>query len=103
MTLRLREKLFGATPEKEWLHLIGYLEPPVAPDSQSISGTVLTNNTLFAGTVLVGSGQHLSNILTGHASRCCHSELGAGVLYNREKNESLACSPPPPFTYIPLC
>ena len=26
-----REKLFRANPEKEWLNLIGYLEPPVAP------------------------------------------------------------------------
>ena len=39
MTLRLREKLFGATPEKEWLHLIGYLEPPVSPNSQLSGAT----------------------------------------------------------------
>ena len=28
-----RDKLFGATPEKGWLHLTGYLEPQVAPNS----------------------------------------------------------------------
>ena len=33
------EKLFEATPEKEWLHLIGYLEPSVAPNSQSSGAT----------------------------------------------------------------
>ena len=27
--------------------------------------------------------------------------LGAGIPYNREKNESLVCTPPP--AYIPLC
>ena len=29
----MRDKLFGATLEKGWLHLNGYLEPPVAPNS----------------------------------------------------------------------
>ena len=33
-------------------------------------------------------------MLAGHASRCWRSALGAGVNYNREKNESLACNPP---------
>ena len=31
-----RKKLFGDTPEKEWLHLIGYLEQPVVPNNQLI-------------------------------------------------------------------
>ena len=28
------DKLFGAAPEKEWLNLIGYLEPPVVSNGQ---------------------------------------------------------------------
>ena len=31
------DKLFGATPEKGWIHLTSYLEPPVAPNS-SLNG-----------------------------------------------------------------
>ena len=34
-------------------------------------------------------------MLAGHASGCWRSQLGAGVPYNREKNESLICTPPP--------
>ena len=34
-------------------------------------------------------------MLAGHASGCWLSVLGAGVQYNREKNESLDCTPHP--------
>ena len=34
-------------------------------------------------------------MLAGHASSSWLSELGAGMPYNREKNESLACTPQP--------
>ena len=34
-----REKIFGANPEKEWLHLISYLEPTVAPNIQLSGAT----------------------------------------------------------------
>ena len=33
------DKLFGAAPEKEWLNLIGYLEPPVVSNGQLSGAT----------------------------------------------------------------
>ena len=47
------------------------------------------------GGVGVGVQARLSFfVLAGHASSSWLSELGAGMLYNREKIESLACTPP---------
>ena len=47
-----------------------------------LTGTLVpVNISLLTGT--------LSKVLAGHASGCWLSALGAGVPYNREKNESL--------------
>ena len=54
------KKAIWSHPREEWLHLIGYLQPPVA----------------------------------GHASWCWHSELGAGMPYNREKTHVYFASLP---------
>ena len=40
---------------------------------------VPVNNSLLTGT--------LSNVLAGHASGCWHSDLGAGVPYNRKNTK----------------
>ena len=55
--------------------------------------TVPANNLLLAGAVPANYWpeplSNVRNVLAGHASGCWCSALGAGVPYNREKNESL--------------
>ena len=76
----------------------------VPVNKKHLTGTVPANKEHLTGTVPVNK-EHLtctlSKVLAGHASGCWLSALGAGMLYNREKKESLVHTPLP--AYIPLC